>query len=107
MQDEQLHELLYQALESEVGGVAVYETAIKCADDDLKKEWEEYLEQTRNHHAVLETLFGDSGSIRRRNCGPRRGSSCRRVVGDGDGDGAGLGSPRSCPAGGRGERRER
>jgi rubrerythrin len=62
MKDEQLHELLYQALETEVGGVAVYEMAIKCAvNDDLKKEWEEYLEQTLNHYAVLETLFGELG----------------------------------------------
>ena len=62
MRDEQLHELLYQALETEVGGIAVYETAIKCAvNDDLKKEWEEYLEQTQNHYAVLETLFGELG----------------------------------------------
>jgi len=62
MKDEQLHELLYQALETEVGGIAVYETAIKCAvNEDLKKEWEEYLEQTQNHHTVLETLFGELG----------------------------------------------
>ena len=62
MKDEQLHELLYQALETEVGGIAVYETAIKCAvNEDLKKEWEEYLEQTQNHDAVLETLFGELG----------------------------------------------
>jgi rubrerythrin len=62
MKDEQLHELLYQALETEVGGIAVYETAIKCAvNDDLKKEWEEYLDQTRTHRTVLETLFEELG----------------------------------------------
>ena len=62
MKDEQLHELLYQALETEVGGLAVYVTAIKCAvNDDLKREWEEYLEQTENHRAVLETLLGELG----------------------------------------------
>jgi rubrerythrin len=58
MNDEQLHELLYQALETEIGGVAVYETAIKCAlNDDLRTEWEEYLEQTRHHKDVLQSLF--------------------------------------------------
>ena len=37
MNNEQLHELLYQALETEHGGIAVYETAIKCAvNDDLR-----------------------------------------------------------------------
>jgi hypothetical protein len=29
MNDDQLTELLYQALETELGGIAVYETAIK------------------------------------------------------------------------------
>jgi rubrerythrin len=58
MDNEQLHELLYQALETEIGGIAVYETAIKCAiNGDLKSEWEEYLDQTRHHEEVLRTLF--------------------------------------------------
>jgi rubrerythrin len=60
MNNEQLHELLYQALETEIGGVAVYETAIKCAvNPDLRTEWEEYLEQTRHHEEVLRTLFSE------------------------------------------------
>ena len=45
-----LHELLYQALETEQGGIKIYETALSCAQNkDLKKEWQEYLEQTRTH----------------------------------------------------------
>jgi rubrerythrin len=49
-----LTELLYQALETEQGGVKVYESAVRCAqNDDLKKEWGEYLEQTRNHEVVM------------------------------------------------------
>src|SRR5512145_2083807 len=54
----QIQELLYQALETEQGGVKVYETAIECAvNDDLRKEWTEYLEQTRQHERTLrETL---------------------------------------------------
>jgi hypothetical protein len=44
MKPEQLHELLYQALETEVGGVQVYESAIRCAvNEDLKQEWQKYL----------------------------------------------------------------
>ena len=32
----------------------VYQTALECAvNDDLRKEWEEYLEQTENHVEVL------------------------------------------------------
>ena len=54
----QLHELLYQALETEQGGVKVYETAIRCAvNDDLLEEWKEYLAQTRTHvDVVLRTM---------------------------------------------------
>lgn len=61
MKPEQVSELLYQAYETELGGVEVYTTAIRCAiNDELKEEWEEYLEQTQNHvqivQGVLETF---------------------------------------------------
>lgn len=50
---EQLHELCYQALETELGGVQIYKTALRCAlNEDLRKEWEEYLEQTQRHVQV-------------------------------------------------------
>jgi rubrerythrin len=58
MKDEQIRELLYQALETEIGGVQVYTTAIRCAEnDDLKEEWEEYLEQTKNHVTIIEDVL--------------------------------------------------
>jgi rubrerythrin len=58
MKDEQVRELLYQALETELGGVQVYTTAIRCAEnDDLKEEWEEYLEQTKNHVSIVEDVL--------------------------------------------------
>ena len=58
MKDEEVRELLYQALETELGGVQVYQTALRCAvNEDLKKEWEEYLEQTENHVRVVENVF--------------------------------------------------
>jgi len=58
MDDLQLRELLYQALETEVGGQLVYEAAIRCAvDDDLKEEWGKYLAETRNHEAILRETF--------------------------------------------------
>jgi rubrerythrin len=54
MKNEQVAELLYQALETEKGGIQIYETALKCVvNDDLRKEWEEYLEQTRNHEQIV------------------------------------------------------
>lgn len=58
MKDEQVRNLLYEALETELGGVQVYTTAIRCAEnEDLKKEWEEYLEQTQNHVKVVEDVL--------------------------------------------------
>jgi rubrerythrin len=59
MNRQQLEELLYQALETELGGVQVYEVAVRCAlHDDLRKEWQEYLEQTRNHVDVMTRVLG-------------------------------------------------
>src|SRR5688572_117193 len=58
MNREQLHELLYQGLETERGGVAVYTTALKCViNEDLRKEWQEYLEQTTRHEQIMSDLL--------------------------------------------------
>ncbi len=58
----QVHELLYQALETELGGVQVYETALRCAvNDDLRNEWNEYLDETRRHVQVLTRVFETLG----------------------------------------------
>ena len=55
---EQVHELLYQALEVEQGGVLVYQAAIRCAsNEELRDEWTEYLEQTRRHEQILRDVF--------------------------------------------------
>jgi len=62
MDNEQLNELLYQALETEKGGIQVYETAIECAvNEELKEEWEKYLEQTQNHERLLLEAFDSLG----------------------------------------------
>jgi hypothetical protein len=50
--------LLYEALETELGGIEVYSTAVECAQNkDLKKEWKEYLEQTEHHRDILLDVF--------------------------------------------------
>ena len=60
--EEQVNELLLQALETERGGIQVYTHAIKAAqNDDLRKEWKEYLDQTRHHEQVLLGIFADLG----------------------------------------------
>lgn len=62
MKDAQIEELLYQALETELGGVQVYRTAIRCAvNEDLKEEWEGYLEETENHVRIVEEVFSELG----------------------------------------------
>jgi hypothetical protein len=54
--------LLYQLLETELGGVQVYETALRCAvNEDLKKEWEKYLGQTREHVTIARRVLRSAG----------------------------------------------
>ena len=62
MNQEQLGELLYQALETEKGGKEIYTTALRCVqNDDLKEEWENYLEETENHERILLDVFASFG----------------------------------------------
>ena len=57
MKSEQLEELVLQSLEHEQGGVKVYELAVQCAvEQELKEEWEKYLNQTRTHVSTLEGI---------------------------------------------------
>lgn len=66
MERVQLDELLYQALETELGGVQVYETAVKCAiNEDLNEEWQKYLDETRHHVDVRTEVLGAFGLDRR------------------------------------------
>jgi len=54
----QVTELLYQALETEKGGVQIYTTALRCAlNKDLKQEWNKYLEQTKTHVQVVSDIL--------------------------------------------------
>jgi rubrerythrin len=55
-------DLLYQALETEKGGVQIYTTALRCAvNDELRKEWTEYLEQTKSHVQIVSTVLTKLG----------------------------------------------
>ena len=83
MKKAQVEELVYQALETELGGVQVYRTAIRCAQNpDLKEEWEKYLEETENHVRVMRERLrearpghgeGDPGAAGRPPQGPGAG----------------------------------
>lgn len=58
----QVNELLLQMLETELGGVRVYTTALQCAvNEDLQEEWEKYLDQTLRHVDVVGELFDKLG----------------------------------------------
>ena len=60
--EKQLHELLYQALETEQGGKKIYQQALKCVvNEDLEEEWQGYLEETREHEQILLGVFKDLG----------------------------------------------
>ncbi len=51
-------DLLYQALETEIGGVDVYKAALECVQNaDLREEFEEYLEQTERHVETLRRVL--------------------------------------------------
>ncbi len=53
MEKKQLHDLIYQAIESERSCARVYEMALRCVQNErLKKEWQSYLGHTRQHAQV-------------------------------------------------------
>ena len=55
-------ELLYQSLETELGGVQIYKAAIKCAvNNELKEEWEKYLSQTERHVEIVTQVLNELG----------------------------------------------
>ena len=55
-------DLVYQGLETEMGGVEIYTTALTCVqNDELREEWEKYLEQTKEHVEVMRTLCTELG----------------------------------------------
>ncbi len=55
-------ELFYQWYETELGGLDIYKTALTCAvNEDLKEEWQKYLDQTKHHVEVVEDAFEKLG----------------------------------------------
>lgn len=62
MNQSQMEELIYQALETEAGGVKIYEAALQCAENaELREEWQEYYEQTRRHHQIMQDVCAKLG----------------------------------------------
>ena len=76
MNEEQLHDLILQSLEHEMGGVKVYEAALQCVtNNDLKEEWAKYLQQTRTHVEILVGVCEAFG------LNPNEDAPSRKVVG--------------------------
>jgi len=58
MEMQMVKELLLQSLEHEQGGVKIYETALKCAqNEELKEEWQRYHQETERHVQVLHDVL--------------------------------------------------
>jgi hypothetical protein len=75
MNNDQLHEVLFQGLETERGGIEIYTTALECVlNEDLREEWSEYLEQTTRHEQIMTAALTKLG------LDPETDTSGRRVV---------------------------
>lgn len=75
MNRNQVDELLCEAIETERGGIKIYETALSCAQNaDLRKEWEKYLSETRKHERVLKDICTEFG------VNAERDTSGRKIV---------------------------
>lgn len=62
MNDREVHELLHQCLETELGGVEVYATALRCVQsDELREEWQRYSEQTARHVEIARGVLAAFG----------------------------------------------
>ena len=58
MEMQVVKELILQSLEHEMGGVKIYETALKCVQHpDLKEEWQRYHQETERHVQVLHDVM--------------------------------------------------
>ena len=54
----QFMELLLQMLETEQGGVKVYETSLRCVvNEQLRQEWDTYLAETIQHVEIVTELI--------------------------------------------------
>lgn len=57
-----LEALLYQLLETELGGVEVYRAALRCViNPGLKEEWDKYLGETEHHVEIARELVTKAG----------------------------------------------
>ena len=54
MNQDKVENFLCEALETEIGGIQIYQRALECVQNsELRKEWQAYHEQTRRHEQIL------------------------------------------------------
>src|SRR5712692_2586313 len=54
MNQTQMEQLVYEALETEMGGAKIYQKALKCVQSkELKKEWQRYHKQTQRQVEIM------------------------------------------------------
>ncbi len=54
MNPKQMEQLIYEGLETEMGGVKIYEKALECVQNkELKQEWQRYYKQTQRHVEIM------------------------------------------------------
>jgi len=59
---EAVSSLLYQLLETEMGGVQIYSTALQCAiHPELREEWTKYRAETERHVVIARALVATAG----------------------------------------------
>jgi ferritin-like metal-binding protein YciE len=62
LNQKQVDELLYQGLETELGGVQIYRAAVECAvNEELKEEWTKYGTETEHHVEIMQQIFEQLG----------------------------------------------
>jgi hypothetical protein len=62
MDSNRVNDLILNSLETEIGGVEIYETALRCAvNEDLRQEWAEYRDQTERHTEILQNICSQMG----------------------------------------------
>ena len=75
MNRNQVDELLCEAIETERGGIKIYEVALSCVQNrDLRQEWEKYLAETRRHEQILKDICTEFG------LNAERDTSGRKIV---------------------------
>jgi rubrerythrin len=62
MNSNRVTDLILNSLETEIGGIQIYDTALRCVvNDDLRKEWQEYRDQTEHHGDILRNVCSQMG----------------------------------------------